>query len=40
MWLIEKTETKFAAGIYLTACALISLISVLQIKAKDRKVDW
>ncbi|WP_265021244.1 MFS transporter [Wolbachia endosymbiont (group A) of Icerya purchasi] len=40
MWLIEKTETKLAAGIYLTACALISLISVLQIKAKDRKVDW
>ncbi|GFY80063.1 hypothetical protein TNIN_57131 [Trichonephila inaurata madagascariensis] len=40
MWLIEKTETKIAAGIYLTICALISLISVLQIKAKDRKVDW
>lgn len=40
MWLIEKTETKLAAGIYLTACALISLISVLQIKAKDREVDW
>ncbi|WP_264375892.1 MFS transporter [Wolbachia endosymbiont (group B) of Sphaerophoria taeniata] len=40
MWLIEKTETKLAAGIYLTICALISLISVLQIKAKDRKVDW
>ncbi|WP_353284368.1 MFS transporter [Wolbachia endosymbiont (group A) of Lasioglossum fulvicorne] len=40
MWLIEKTEIKLAAGIYLTTCALISLISVLQIKAKDRKVDW
>ncbi|MGL9717272.1 MAG: MFS transporter [Wolbachia sp.] len=40
MWLIEKTETKFAAGVYLTTCALISLISVLQIKAKDKKVDW
>ncbi|BAP00030.1 MFS transporter [Wolbachia endosymbiont of Cimex lectularius] len=40
IWLIEKTETKLAAGIYLTACALISLISVLQIKAKDKKVDW
>ncbi|WP_341811621.1 MFS transporter [Wolbachia endosymbiont (group A) of Oxytorus armatus] len=40
MWLIEKTETKLAAGVYLTTCALISLISVLQIKAKDRKVDW
>jgi MHS family proline/betaine transporter-like MFS transporter len=40
MWLIEKTETKLAAGIYLATCALISLISVLQIKAKDKKVDW
>ncbi|WCR58821.1 MAG: Proline/betaine transporter [Wolbachia endosymbiont of Ctenocephalides felis wCfeF] len=40
IWLIEKTETKLAAGIYLTTCALISLISVLQIKAKDKKVDW
>ncbi|NSM56380.1 MFS transporter [Wolbachia endosymbiont of Atemnus politus] len=40
MWLIEKTETKLAAGIYLTACALISLVSVLQTKAKDKKVDW
>ncbi|MDR0288913.1 MAG: MFS transporter [Rickettsiales bacterium] len=40
MWLIEKTETKLAAGTYLTACALISLISVLQIKAKNKKVDW
>ncbi|MFL3877262.1 MFS transporter [Wolbachia endosymbiont of Trichogramma kaykai] len=40
MWLIEKTETKLAAGIYLTVCALISLISVLQIKAKDKKIDW
>jgi len=40
MWLMEKAETKLAAGIYLTACALISLISVLQIKAKDKKVDW
>jgi MHS family proline/betaine transporter-like MFS transporter len=40
MLLIEKTETKFAAGIYLTACALTSLISMLQIKAKDKKVDW
>ena len=40
MWLIETTETKLAAGIYLTICALISLISVLQIKDKDRKVDW
>ncbi|MGL9731863.1 MAG: MFS transporter [Wolbachia sp.] len=40
IWLIEKTETKLVAGIYLTACALISLISVLQIKAKDKKVDW
>ncbi len=40
MFLIEKTETKLAAGIYLTICALISLISVLQIKAKDKKVDW
>ncbi|WP_353287493.1 MFS transporter [Wolbachia endosymbiont (group B) of Gerris lacustris] len=40
MWLIEKTETTFAAGVYLTMCALISLISVLQIKDKDRKIDW
>ncbi|MGL9717606.1 MAG: MFS transporter [Wolbachia sp.] len=40
MWLIEKTETKLAAGTYLTACALISLISVLQIKTRDRKIDW
>lgn len=40
MWLIEKTQTKLAAGIYLTICALISLTSVLQIKAKDKKVDW
>lgn len=40
MWLIEKTGTKLAAGIYLTVCALISLISVLQIKAKDKKIDW
>lgn len=40
MWLIEKTETKLAAGTYLTACALISLISVLQIKIRDRKIDW
>ncbi|QKX02496.1 MFS transporter [Wolbachia endosymbiont of Dirofilaria (Dirofilaria) immitis] len=40
MWLIEKTETKFASGIYLTACALISLVSILQIKDKDKKVDW
>ncbi|MDG7052351.1 MAG: MFS transporter [Wolbachia endosymbiont of Alcedoecus sp.] len=40
MWLIEKTETMLAAGIYLTACALISLISVLQIKTRDKKIDW
>ncbi|MGL9732783.1 MAG: MFS transporter [Wolbachia sp.] len=40
IWLIEKTETKLAAGIYLTICALISLISILQIKAKDKKIDW
>ncbi len=40
MWLIEKAKTKFAAGIYLAACALISLISVLQIKDKDKKIDW
>jgi MHS family proline/betaine transporter-like MFS transporter len=40
MWLIEKTETKLVAGIYLTACALISLISVLQIKPRDKKIDW
>ncbi|MDG7053032.1 MAG: MFS transporter [Wolbachia endosymbiont of Alcedoecus sp.] len=40
MSLIEKTETMLAAGIYLTACALISLISVLQIKTRDRKIDW
>ncbi|MCM1001848.1 MFS transporter [Wolbachia pipientis] len=40
MWLIEKTETKLAAGTYLTACALISLISVLQIKTRDKKIDW
>jgi MHS family proline/betaine transporter-like MFS transporter len=40
IWLIEKTETKLAVGTYLTACALISLIYVLQIKAKDKKVDW
>ena len=38
--LIEKTQMKFSAGIYLALCALISLISVLQIKAKDRKIDW
>ncbi|QKX03041.1 MFS transporter [Wolbachia endosymbiont of Litomosoides sigmodontis] len=40
MWLIEKTKTEFAAGLYLTMCALISLISVLQIKIEDKKVDW
>ncbi|QKX01565.1 MFS transporter [Wolbachia endosymbiont of Cruorifilaria tuberocauda] len=40
IWLIEKAETKFAAGIYLAICALISLISVLQIKDNDKKVDW
>ncbi|MCA4774997.1 MFS transporter [Wolbachia endosymbiont of Mansonella ozzardi] len=40
MWLIEKTETKLAAGAYLTACALISLISVLQIETRDKKIDW
>ena len=38
--LIEKTATKFSPGIYLTVCALISLISVLQIKTKDKRVDW
>ncbi|WP_341807770.1 MFS transporter [Wolbachia endosymbiont (group E) of Neria commutata] len=40
MMLIEKTGTKFAAGIYLTICALISLISILQIKIQDKKIDW
>ncbi|NUY39425.1 MFS transporter [Wolbachia endosymbiont of Litomosoides brasiliensis] len=40
MWLIEKTKTELAAGFYLTMCALISLISVLQIKIEDKKVDW
>ncbi|QOD38537.1 MFS transporter [Candidatus Wolbachia massiliensis] len=40
MWLIEKTETKLAAGVYLTTCALINLISILQIKTKDKKIDW
>ncbi len=40
MWLIEKTETELAAGFYLTMCALISLIYVLQIKTEDKKVDW
>lgn len=38
--LIEKTGTKLAAGTYLTACALVSLISVLQIKTQDKKIDW
>lgn len=38
--LIEKTGTNFAAGMYLTFCALVSLISILQIKTKDRKIDW
>ena len=38
--LIEKTNTKFIAGIYLTICALISLIAVMQIKACDKKIDW
>ncbi|MCV3769468.1 MAG: MFS transporter [Wolbachia pipientis] len=40
MWLIEKAETKLAAGIYLITCALISLISILQIKNRDKKIDW
>lgn len=38
--LIEKTGTKFSAGIYLMICALISLISVLQIKTQDKRIDW
>lgn len=38
--LIEKTNTKFIAGIYLTICGLVSLISVIQIKACDKKIDW
>lgn len=38
--LIEKTGTKFSAGIYLMICALISFISVLQIKTQDKRVDW
>ncbi|MBV0899790.1 MAG: MFS transporter [Wolbachia endosymbiont of Fragariocoptes setiger] len=40
IFLIEKTNTKFIAGIYLTICALVSLISVIQIKACDKKIDW
>ncbi|MDG7056452.1 MAG: MFS transporter [Wolbachia endosymbiont of Meromenopon meropis] len=40
IWLIEKTESKLAAGSYLTACALISLISALQIRTKHKKIDW
>lgn len=40
MFLIEKTETKLAAGVYLAACALVSLISILQIKTQDKKIDW
>ncbi|MDN5247677.1 MAG: MFS transporter [Wolbachia endosymbiont of Tyrophagus putrescentiae] len=40
MQLIEKTGTKLSAGIYLSICALISLIATLQIKARDKKIDW
>ncbi|MDD9336133.1 MAG: MFS transporter [Wolbachia sp.] len=39
-FLIEKTETKFTAGIYLTICALVSLASMLQINTQDKKIDW
>jgi MHS family proline/betaine transporter-like MFS transporter len=38
--LIEITKTQFSAGIYLTICALVSLISMLQIKVQDKKIDW
>nr|WP_276224801.1 MFS transporter [Candidatus Liberibacter americanus] len=39
-WLIKKSGTNIAAGFYLTTCALISLICMLQIRKKDSKIDW
>ncbi len=40
MWLIKQTGTEFSSGIYLVICALISFISILQIKPQDKKIDW
>ncbi|UWI83040.1 MFS transporter [Wolbachia endosymbiont of Howardula sp.] len=40
MFLIEKTKTTFAAGIYLAICTLVSLTSLYYMTVQDKKVDW
>jgi hypothetical protein len=37
-YLPDETETKFATGTYLIACALVSLIHLFQIKSKDKNL--
>lgn len=39
-WLIMVTEIKISPGFYITSSAIISLISILQVKEGDKNVDW
>ncbi|WP_333023447.1 MFS transporter [Wolbachia endosymbiont of Pentidionis agamae] len=39
-FLINNMQSKIAAGLYLSLCAFISLISIMQIKLQDKKIDW
>ncbi len=39
-WLAMVMKIKIAPGFYITLSAIISLISVLQIKESDKNIDW
>lgn len=39
-WLIMATGIKISPGFYITFSAIISLISILQVKERDKNIDW
>ncbi|GHM58741.1 MAG: proline/betaine transporter [Candidatus Mesenet longicola] len=39
-WLVMVTEIKISPGFYIIFSAMISLVSVLQIRKSDKNIDW